>query len=233
MISKLSLYDFFAMIIPGGIIMAAICPLLRFEIPYHLEVVCNVGYVTVENELPAWSWPFMIVIAYFVGLINNWISDGVFRSIRNDKRMIDNQLLRVVELNGIIHLARFGGNKYVKSKEDEVRLIFVVLYLLKKVFLSLSGFKHQIKNHIDYYMVYYILAQHKLLGSIPTLEAQVVLIRNCLIPLFVFALICVYLQSWSLSIILIIISIVLFTIMVQRQNKIYQMVWEAANYYKL
>ena len=133
-------------------------------------------------------------MAYFIGLINNWVADGILRFFRNHQSMIDNEMLRVVELNGVIHLDKFGGNKY---------------------------------------KAYYALNRQKLLGSVPIVEAQVALIRNCLLPLLLLTSILGYRQFWCCVIPLFMLTVFLFIVMVQRQNKIYQMVWEAANYYEL
>lgn len=194
MISKLSLYDLFAMIIPGGIIMATAWICLGIDLPFCVkDLSCGCKIIT-DNDYPIWLWIVLSVMAYFIGLINNWVADGILRFFRNNQSMIDNEMLRVVELNGVIHLDKFGGNKY---------------------------------------KAYYALNRQKLLGSVPIVEAQVALIRNCLLPLLLLTSILGYRQFWCCVIPLFMLTVFLFIVMVQRQNKIYQMVWEAANYYEL
>lgn len=194
MISKLSLYDLVAMIIPGGIIMATTWICLGIDLPFCVkELSCGCKIIT-DNDYPIWLWIVLSVMAYFIGLINNWVADGIFRFFRNNQSMIDNEMLRVVELNGVIHLDKFGGNKY---------------------------------------KAYYALNRQKLLGSVPIVEAQVALIRNCLLPLLFLTSILGYRQFWCCVIPLFMLTVFLFIVMLQRQNKIYQMVWEAANYYEL
>ena len=78
------------------------------------ELSCGCKIIT-DNDYPIWLWIVLSVMAYFIGLINNWVADGIFRFFRNNQSMIDNEMLRVVELNRVIHLDKFGGNKYVNS----------------------------------------------------------------------------------------------------------------------
>lgn len=233
MISKLSLFDFFAMLIPGGIIMATICPYLNCVMPICTEELCCCCKVIVDDEFPAWMWLVLTVVAYLIGLINNWIADGAFRIFRNDRRMIDNELLRVVRSNGVIHLDKFGGNRYVNSKESSLCLICAVQLSFKNV---IRGFcpdcKHQHRNHVEYYKAYYCLSRHNLLGGVSIIEAQVALIRNCLIPILLFTVF-EHCLSCECVIAIVIMLAALFIVMVQRQNKIYRMIWEAANYYEL
>lgn len=234
MISKLSLYDLFAMIIPGGIIMASAWICLGIDLPFCVkELSCGCKIIT-DNDYPIWLWIVLSVMAYFIGLINNWVADGIFLFFRNNQSMIDNEMLRVVELNGVIHLDKFGGNKYVNSKESLHRLSYVIIRSLINAFLGLfSCDKRQTKNPANYYKAYYALTRQKLLGSVSIVEAQVALIRNCILPLLFLTSILGYRQFWCCVISLFMLTVFLFIVMVQRQNKIYQMVWEAANYYEL
>lgn len=167
---------------------------LGIDLPFCVkDLSCGCKIIT-DNDYPIWLWIVLSVMAYFIGLINNWVADGILRFFRNNQSMIDNEMLRVVELNGVIHLDKFGGNKY---------------------------------------KAYYALNRQKLLGSVPIVEAQVALIRNCLLPLLLLTSILGYRQFWCCVIPLFMLTVFLFIVMVQRQNKIYQMVWEAANYYEL
>lgn len=232
MISKLSLYDLFAMVIPGGIIIAAIWPWLDLELPFRIEELCCGSKVVVENKVPGWVWVVFTIAAYFVGLINNWISDGVSRGFRNNTNIIENALQKVLRDNENIHLQDYGIMRHNVTAIE----IKGLCQVLKEV--SKDIYKHWLKdgdtvNSPLYYWVYYKLYEQNLLSSIPILEAQVALIRNCLIPIAILTLSLGFKLCWWFAASLLIMLIALFVVMVQRQNKVYQMVWEAANYYEL
>ncbi|WP_302591126.1 MULTISPECIES: hypothetical protein [Bacteroidales] len=234
MISKFSLYDLFAMIIPGSIIMVSTWIRLGIDLPFYVKELNCGCKIIIDNDYPMWLWVVLLAVAYFIGLINNWVADGIFRFFRNDQSMINNEMLRVAELNGVVHLDKFGGNKYVNSKESLHRLPYAIIRSLINAFRGLFPCnKRQAKNSENYYKVYYALNRQKLLGSIPIVEAQVALIRNCILPLLFLTSILGYRQFWCCVIPLFMLTVFLFIVMVQRQNKIYQMVWEASNYYEL
>jgi hypothetical protein len=99
--------------------------------------------------------------------------------------------------------------------------------------------KKEYSRH-EYYKAYYVLMKNNCLNSIPTLEAQVVFIRNMLpiILLYIIALCCSCkmcrlpesVNSCALAIVLFITEFILIYLMVNIQNKIYSLVWEGAQY---
>ena len=232
MVSKLSIYDLLAMVIPGGIIIAAICQWLCLEIPVSIEELCCGCKVIVKNYPPAWVWIVFSVATYFVGLINNWIADGVFRGFRNNSDAIKNALRKVLHDNENIYLKSYDIIVHNKAVM-EVKGLWKDLRVVSK-YICIGWNKDQDScNFSLYYGIYYTLSQKNLLGSIPILEAQVAFIRNCLGPIFALACVLGFKQCFCFAFILGIMLMALFVVMVQPQNKVYQMVWEAANYYKL
>lgn len=174
-------------------------------------------------------------IAYIVGLINIWISDGLFRGFRNAPFAIENELRKVLKANGNINLHNYVGHKYDSDKTALTYLPYICLKMLGRTICALMPCIKYKMNPVPYFQAYYALAQKQLIGSVPVLEAQVSLLRNMILPLVILAFFisdsCIDVAPGMLAINISII--IIFIVMIQRQNKIYQMVWEAANYYKL
>lgn len=225
--SKFSLYDVLAMIIPGGIIMAAIALMFKFNDSND----CCGCMVYVEADFDFVQCVLILSAAYIMGLINNWLCDIFYYGFRNNRIAIENELMRTLRDNENIYLKNQGvvlncsGKPEVKSQWKIIKSVF------KSIREHLFEHKH-FKNHTAYYRFYYALSRHNLLGSIPMIESQVALLRNSLFPLAALAIaLCLKYTSYWLFMALAVIP--LFLVMVQRQNKVYDIIWESANYYKL
>lgn len=228
--SKYSFYDMLAMIIPGGIVIAGLAKLMDLNCFTNVMVTCC-GYKFVHNDFGILEAVIFLCSAYVIGLINNWICDGVFRGFRNNYNAIENGLMRVLQDNENLYLKTHGirwncgTNSQVKSQWKIISMVS------KNIYRSLFKSNHSEKNTV-YYRFYYALNERKLLGNIPIIESQVALLRNSLFPLTLLAIVlgvkCKW--FWFLMIFPIIMS---YLVMIQRQNKIYCLIWEAANYYKL
>ena len=233
--AKFSLYDVLAMIIPGGIVMAAIILLFNSDL-FQNEctecfkcTTCFMSNITI-NDLGIIQSVVLLSISYVLGLLNNWISDGVFRGFRNNHEAIENELLRVLRHNENIYLKSHGIIWREQTKSQSESICDIIENFFNGIF---NGWSRKNCNHPVYYSLYYKLYDRKLLGVIPLIESQVALLRNLLIPLV--ALIVAFkihcnntCLLWSLLVV-----IPLYITMIQRQNKIYRLVWESANYLEL
>ncbi|MDE6091189.1 MAG: hypothetical protein K2G41_10880 [Duncaniella sp.] len=235
--AKFSLYDVLAMIIPGGIIMAAIILLFNPDLFQNECTTCFMSNITI-NDLGIIQSVVLLSISYVLGLLNNWISDGVFRGFRNNHEAIENELLRVLRHNENIYLKSHGVNRDRQTKSQVKNLLIIIGKVSKNIMMDWLKWipcikKNNMGNHTVYHSLYYKLYDRKLLGAIPFIESQVALLRNSLIPL-VALIVAFYIHCedtcllWSLLVV-----ILLYITMIQRQNKIYRLVWESANYLEL
>ena len=261
MYPQFSIYDVLAMIIPGGIIMASTyllfdtsfaesyghiidqasnnmcdclfpkyCHKLSHLTPNILVISYDNCIASFNNQINLIQGFFLLATSYILGLINNWLNDGLFRAFRNNEKAIQNELQKVIKLNGNIRLRRFIGNNYDNTIKIKCLLVIQVIILWDIVTCIFTRNKSTDKKIInEYYNAYYFLSQRKLISSISFLESQVVLLRNCLIPTILLIIALYKLPLCDYTLLLVIIF--LYTVMVQRQNKIYNIVWEEANYY--
>lgn len=240
--SKFSLYDVLAMIIPGGIIMASIAIFLSISSYKETIELCCGCSIEVNKDLTIIEYFFLLAFAYIIGLINNWINDGLFRYFRNNTTDIYNELKKVINKNRNIHLNKYIDPIYFNDTSIR-RFYYIAFFDFVYIMCALIPCEvfGNIRNPKDYYEVYYRLSRKNLLGSVPLIESQVALLRNCILPLIAL-LIATYVTSLTLTRIctigtlrctIAILIISFFIVMVQRQNKIYYIIWESANYYDL
>ena len=229
--AKFSLYDVLAKIIPGWIIMAAINPCDIIEWLHNETATCSGCVSSTTDGLDLMQCAILLSSSYVLGLINNWINDGIFCGFRNNRYAIENELMRTLRDNENLYLKNHGiiwsrrGKPMVKKQIEIIKSVF------KSIYNHLVKHQH-FKNQAIYYRFYYALSQRNLLGSIPMIESQIALLRNTLLPISVLAIIfCV--KDTCLWLFMMLAVIPLFLVMIQRQNKIYNLIWESANYYKL
>lgn len=99
--NKFPLYELLAMVIPGGIIIAAFWLMSGF-MPFYSIIDYCCGYSKITYLIPEFLfYAIFITIAYVLGLINNWIADGIFKGFRNNPTAIKNELLKVLYTNCI------------------------------------------------------------------------------------------------------------------------------------
>lgn len=217
--------------------MVSIAMLLNINYNKEIIQLCCGCSIEVNNDMTIIESFFLLAFAYIIGLINNWVNEGVFRYFRNNNTDIYNELRKVINMNGNIHL-----NKYIDPKHFNYtsirRLYYIAFFDFVYVVCALIPCKlfGNIRNPKDYYKVYYHLSKENLLGSVPFVESQVALLRNCIIPLILVAISLFrtnYCDSRLLPWIIIVIIVSSFIVMVQRQNKVYNLIWESANYYDL
>lgn len=229
--SKFSLYDVLAMIIPGGIIMAATALMLNIECFHDESIICCRCVVSIITAFDFMQCVLILFASYIIGMINNWLCDIFYYGFRNNRIAIENELTRTLLDNENIHLKDYGIILSSLEKSEVKDQCEIIKSIFKSIREHLFEHKH-FKNHTAYYRFYYALSRHNLLGSIPMIESQVALLRNSLFPLAALAIaLCLKYTSYWLFMALAVIP--LFLVMVQRQNKVYDIIWESANYYKL
>lgn len=234
--SKFSLYDVLVMIIPGGIIMTAIALTTNTEWLSETVKIYYGDEIVTEYTTNFLSYALILSFTYIIGLINNWINEGIFRGFRNSDVAIENELKKVLKNNGNINLQNFIGHKYDSGKTDIVCLPHLSIKILWGIICHLLPCRANRSEPIYYYKAYYSLSTNQRLGSIPLIETQVALLRNIILPLSLLALLLTYKNIILIpyqSIISVLVIISIYVVMIQRQNKVYNIVWESANYYNL
>ena len=77
LVSKLSLYDILAMVIPGGTIIVFIALMINNSLIVNEDLI--------EKPL---SWIIWLVISYIIGLLNHTLATFVWKRFRNNDFMI-------------------------------------------------------------------------------------------------------------------------------------------------
>lgn len=199
--SGTSLFDVLSMIIPGGLIIA---------------FIADISGLMIENEAltdyTILSCGIIIIMSYLVGLIWSSFMDLLFIQFRIDKHAI------------------LYTKKSLNKAESKT---FFLLFLLTQ--------RNIIKNYPNikelYISAYYKVIKTPISRVIMILETQVAFIRNIILITLSYGIyilesnrfIAGLFKCHSKNVIgwsLIIVSILLFFIMLYRQNKIYYLIWE-------
>lgn len=230
-LSGVSIFDFLAMVIPGGVIIAFLGGCLE-KVPFVINV-CDKNAFT--------SYIILCVIAYLIGLIHNAFMDFLFNWwFRNNAYYI--QYFHIIT-TGNKERNIVTAYKKCYCKYCIIRSICIFIKAIKKCSLcgeKTSKVRKTNKNRNirrEYYRAYYYISNHSINSSISIMECQVTFIRNMLIPAIC---ICFHYDmfkcvlgmpniQWGYFFIAI---IALFITMISRQNKIYRRVWEDYLYLK-
>lgn len=242
-----------AMIIPGGVIVACLMSFCDISImPDKNALYCCYNCCNCDSCNNDWSIinvTLFIVASYIVGLVNNWICDGIFRGFRNNPIAIIWALDDVISLHGNKGLNGYGGSVCKRFKIKNGCLVLLCFYIavacaktsiatIKKALCCYKKVgKSNCYNRTDrikgfvrhYYKAYYDLLKDNYLGPIPAIEGQVALLRNLTIPTAILG-VCLDCEC-IIKFMLIVLSLLLYVVMVQRQQKVYKIVWESINYY--
>lgn len=238
--SNFSLYDVLAILIPGGIwvVFLYLC-FDNFYIKPDSHLFDN-GAIQHSSDITIIGGFFLLAFSYIIGLINSCVNDCLFSCFRNNPIEISKQLKKVIDENGNIHLRDNIGCMSTNYKSTRLCQYCISIKKLQDIIKSLNCCKgswmneNAIEHRTAYYKAYYLLSQKGLLGNIVFLETQVALLRNSIVPIFFFLISSVFvLCSPILLIIGFLIDILIGHVMVERQKKIYYLVWESANYYNV
>ena len=239
--SLFSIYEFLGIFIPGIFILGwLICyfPCLESVIWITTDCCCCMAKKSVIIA-DAFSKEFIIavfiVLAFVLGLIFNIIADGVFHGFRNIPELIEKSAIAQRCKSGekypdIVAEQYFTGNH--PQELSRFYSIYVTFINILKLLFTCSK-KDDLKSrmHIKYYYkAYYRIMQCNLLGNIPRLEAQVNFLRNMALLSLIFGLIFMFSFSVTPCCSCLLFSTACFIVMVNRQNKIYSLVWEGYNF---
>lgn len=133
-----------------------------------------------------------------------------------------------------MNLQKIVGSTYDNSKEGSRCLCYIIIRTFGAIVCHwLPCKKAELHKSVvsNYYKAYYSLSEKKLLGSVPLIESQVSLLRNSLIPTILLTYILRQIMSECCVWLAIGLIILMFVVMVQRQQKVYRMIWESYNYY--
>lgn len=255
-VSKLTLYDILAMVIPGGAIVLLV--IMWMPRSYDFPII---------KTPEAIVWTIDLVLAYTVGLINVWFTGHIWTYWRNSTDEIYKSLKKLVtEIRNFVYLREahhYGKMSYkaecpLKSWIIGIMIVtscIMVLYntpylfywcialiMAMFVLLNITNVKNvQNKKFLDkYYEAYYFVQKSTYCKNIATIEAQVAFMQSLTIPLFLFLgtsneKIANYLkgiEAQNLKIAILLLFIALVVYIPCRIKKIYYLVWSDYEYLK-
>lgn len=242
-LDKITPYDFLGMFIPGSVGLAMIIakwfPGLLIKKSTIFCCGCNI-----QSEHTALMTVILMLMffagAYVLGLVINWISDGIWRGFRNNNVFIELQAQKFAQRN--------SGRRYIilrnfyieSSNQDNHSYLCKVIRCLMVMFCNIWEMwtepfrKRPLRKYpwgeIKYYEIYYWLLERKKISAVSVMESQVTLLRNLLLPLCFgfFKIPCLRIEVWQLFL----LCISIFFTMVSRQNRIYSIILEDYKNYK-
>lgn len=246
-VSKISLYDILAMLIPGGTIFLFLSLTLGNKLEINQSVID-----------PVLGWTIAIVLSYLLGIINHVCTAIVWYFFRNDPSLIisvkNNEEyipLSIVCISIFLMILAIVGflNLSWAILLPLILYCFVFLVVMFKAFSNDKKMKTIENGKKDiqdlYYKAYYYVAKHRYNDDIFIMEGQVAFMQNMIFPLLFFVFVpdnspcCEYLQKicgeyriCCVKIFIAIGTILLVPSIFMRQCKIYQHVWEDYEYLK-
>lgn len=190
----------------------------------------------VIKVFPKMYFLVFFILAYLVGLINNSFSDLIFNFFfRNNAYCIRHAFLKVKRSTCYPYNRILSSMKIHKMKIIRIYEVCCLRHKRKKSYIKNKIEKRKII--CEYYRAYYYVAKNSNNSSISIMECQVVFIRNILLPLFFYIVICrpfkrSLLQPEYYWIFIVFGLLLLIIVMIARQNKIYKRVWEDYVYIK-
>lgn len=226
-VDKITSFDFLGMFIPGSVVMAMIIVKLLIEKPAMLCCGCELSSVNTTLMTTIVLFLFF-ASAYVLGLVINWISDGIWRGFRNNDTFIELQAQKLLQRNPQYSIIR---NEFNVTHKESGCLCFwicdIVLSYFRLLFSCVELIVKPMKKYTDaekrYYNAYYWLLEYKRISVVSVLESQVVFLRNMLLTIIVFNLL---FSGEFFMIISIMAFLVMFLAMVARQNRVYTLILE-------
>ena len=235
--SKLNLYETLSMLIPGSTLLFVLSSKYENRIVfYHLLDFSKAGI----DETVARATIFL-VLAYFTGLFHHSLMNWVFSGLRNNKRMIEYSLRKLETKTQYKNLDKvFGGAYKIETPTNSAWYDCPIIALLVqglnviwsslRNMLQMKGCKSSTLTD-RYNDAYYYVFSKNWGGSIGHIERQVMGIRNMLIPLTSLLFIMKSPSCARITCALIFIF-ALYLLMIERQNKVYNSVFENYEYLK-
>ena len=153
--SGVSLFDFLAMVIPGGLILAIVGNCLGYT-PFVIES-------TEGNKFIVYT--ILLVASYLVGIVYNALMELIYDGFRNNPQCIADALRQVLcetSARYRVALKNMFGDWVLQTHIKHVKADGVLKNL--------------------YYEAYYYVANHSINSSITIMESQVAFMRNMLPP---------------------------------------------------
>lgn len=241
-VSKLSLYDILAMVIPGGTILLFLSSIIGFDLTFE--------HASIHSTF---IWIAVFVLSYLLGLINHVLTAMVWKPFRNNIHMINrahddvlgdktkgNLLSKVccILKNAILVIAAYVAMGCCLLFSCRCNLLYFGGFLIVLILLCIMCCCRKTTAESDlkkYYKAYYAVAKNRYSDDIFIMEGQVAFIQNMLFPIFLLLLlpdlgnICIAKWNcirWFLAFGIIALIYVVF----ERQLKIYQRVWTDSEY---
>ena len=237
--SKLTAYDFLGMLIPGVVVMFCVCHSCYSNCLINQIIQYCCGCKEVVEEKPTFLAEACLLITFFAasyltGLIIQSVSTVIWRGLRNDKLALNYTFKKVQYKNDkYFNLNRLVGNNVSDTSLPVLYYMAMQVYL-RQVWLILISWLIPFKKYSEieqqYYEAYYWLASHNRLSATVVIESQINFMRNMIIPIFVMWY--TFAEYKCMSYIAITLIILLFTSMIARQNKVYELIWEDYHWYK-
>lgn len=235
--SRLNLYETLSMLIPGSTLLFVLSSKYDNRIDFYN--LLDFSKARVDETVARVT--IFLVLAYFIGLLHHSLMNWVFSGLRNNKRMIEYSLRKLETKTQYKNLDKvFGGAYKIETPTNsawyDCPLIALLVQGINVIWSSLchmlqmKGCKSSTLTD-RYYDAYYYVFSKNWGGSIGHIERQVMGIRNMLIPLTSLLFIMNSPSCARITCALIFIF-ALYLLMIERQNKVYNSVFENYEYLK-
>ena len=269
-VSKFSLYDILAMVIPGGAIIVSITLMIKNLLVINENLI----------EKPLF-WIIWLVVSYIIGLLNHTLAVFAWKMFRNNDFMIKLSVEKArshlsenghfYELTNTIKISNIDKGRirnwiclimsvslvYIifaslmliancickKCNSIDISLMltipFIAILLISAVELIYALMSSKGSDPIvlqKYYSAYYFVAKNKYNDDIPIMEGQIAFLQSMVLPLILFFFVPInslFIPGISYCLFHLLLTICILTIPVVilcRQMKIYQRVWEDYEY---
>ena len=210
-VSKFSLYDILAMVIPGGTILLFV----------SLHILGNTLIFDTSKASAGITWTIILIVSYLLGLINQCITNQLWKSFRNNpyllKYALDNAIRKSPECcsklanikcydidSDLICEICYTAFKYicliiglvigdkliivccnfsVVAQILTTTITIVLMLIITSLPTSDSKCDRHKKIHESYNIAYYYALKNRYSDDIPILEAQVAFLQSMIIPL--------------------------------------------------
>lgn len=249
-VSKLSLYDILAMVIPGGTILLFLSSIMGFDLTFE--------HASVHSTF---IWIAVFVLSYLLGLINHVLTAVIWSSFRNNIEVINQVkengyseyhnamrrryifmailIIACALINACLSKCSIPISEWIENNGCNACCFFALLSFLFIFALLLcpkENYTTSKESALEgYYKAYYAVAKNRYSDDIFIMEGQVAFIQNMLFPICLLLLlpglgnICVAKWNcirWFLAFGIIALIYVVF----ECQLKIYQRVWTDSEY---
>jgi hypothetical protein len=198
--SKITAYDFFAMLIPGLLILILLGN-FSGNLPFNCEIATNVWFII-----------FFLILSYLIGLLWNKLSEFIFCKFRNCEYFIKQQYDKIK-----LEYGKTSSKEISEEVDKDIKHKYYKAYysLMKKnclnnipVLEAQVAFIRNLLILIPFYIITFIHCDNAIYTFI---KSQ---LHNTL----------------GLVILLLIMLASMFYLLFQLQNKIYYLVWEGNKY---